>query len=247
MELIILTFLVSLGASVLSGMSGGGGGFILTPYYILIGLTPQQAVATGKVAGLGVAGGAITAFRGKGLVRKKLLLPLIIITIGSSFLAAWLFPKIDAAIFQQVIGVLLILLIPTLFIDKGKLQPGARSRAWIWTGYGVYIAISFTQAMFGAGLAVLLTLNLIMLFGLTGLEANATKRVAQAVQSVLMFVLLLLQGFIVVGHGIATFAGSFIGTHLGSKLAIKKGDRFVKYALAVMMAVSGVALLVSTG
>lgn len=84
-----------------------------------------------------------------------------------------------------------------------------------------------------------------MLFGLTALEANATKRVAQAVQSVLMFVLLFFQGFIVVGHGVATLLGSFIGTHIGSKLAIKKGDQFIKYALAVMMAISGVVLIVT--
>ncbi|HJQ09282.1 MAG TPA: sulfite exporter TauE/SafE family protein [Candidatus Saccharimonadales bacterium] len=244
MELIILTFFVSLGASILSGISGGGG-FILTPYYIFIGLSPQQAVATGKVAGLGVAGGAFTAFKGKGLVHKRLLLPLIAITIGSSFLAAWLIPKVDAAIFQLIIGVLLIALIPTLFINKASLQPGARTGRWVFAGYAVYVVVSFVQAMFGAGLAVLLTLNLMLLFGLGALEANATKRVAQSVQSVLMFVLLLLQGLVVVGHGIATFAGSFLGSHIGSKLAIKRGDKFVKIALVVTMAISGIALIMT--
>lgn len=245
MELVILTFFVSFFACILSGLSGGGGGFILTPYYIFIGLSPQQAVATGKVAGLGVAGGAITAFKGKGLVHKHLLLPLIAITIGSSFLAAWVIPKIDAGIFQTIIGILLIVLIPTLFINKASLQPGARTSKWIFAGYVVYLVVSLVQAMFGAGLAVLLTLNLMLLFGLGAIEANATKRVAQSVQSVLMFILLLLGGLVSVGHGIATFAGSFIGSHVGSKLAIKRGNKFVKVILAVMMAISGVALIIT--
>jgi uncharacterized membrane protein YfcA len=247
MELVILTFFVSLLASVLSGLSGGGGGFILTPYYIFIGLSPQQAVATGKMAGLGVAGGAMTAFKGKGLVHKRLLLPLVIITICSSFLAAWVIPKINASIFQSIIGVLLIALIPTLFINKASLQPGPRTGRWLFGGYAVYVVVSFTQAMFGAGLAVLLTLNLMLLFGLGALEANATKRVAQSVQSVLMFILLLLQGLVVFSHGVATLAGSFLGSHLGSKMAIKRGDRFVKVVLAIMMAVSGIALIVTKG
>lgn len=245
MEMIILTFFVSLFASILSGISGGGGGFILTPYYIFIGLSPQQAVATGKVAGLGVAGGAITAFKGKGLVNRKLLLPLIAITVGSSFLAALLIPKVDSELFQIIIGILLIVLIPTLFIKKSSLQPGERGGKWIFAGYTVYILVSLVQAMFGAGLAVLLTLNLMMLFGLGALQANATKRVAQSVQSVLMFILLLLQGLVVVGHGIATFAGSFIGSHIGSKFAIKRGEKFVKIALAIAMAISGIALLLT--
>lgn len=243
MELVILTFFISLFASILSGISGGGGAFILTPYYIFIGLSPQQAVATGKVAGLGVAGGSLTAFKGKGLVRKKLLLPLITITICTSFLAAWLMPKVDASIFQIIIGILLIAVIPTLFINKASLQPGARSGKWIGAGYVLYLLISFVQGMFGTGLAMLLTLNLMLLFGLGALEANATKRVAQSVQSALLFILLLFQGLIVIGHGIATFFGSLIGSHIGSKLAIRKGDKFVKVALAVTMVISGVALI----
>jgi hypothetical protein len=39
--------------------------------------------------------------------------------------------------------------------------------------------------------------------------------------------------------------GSFIGTHIGSKIAIKKGDTFVTYAMAVVVGVSGLALLLS--
>ena len=245
MKLVILTFLVSLFASILSGISGGGGAFILTPYYIFIGLSPQQAVATGKFSGLGAAGGALTAFKGKGLVRKKLLLPLIVIVVGSSLLAAWLIPKVDATIFQIIIGVLLIVLIPALFINKVSLRPGWRTGKWIITGYVIYALVSFVQAMFGTGLTVLLTLDLMLLFGLGALEANATKRVAQVVQSILMFILLLLQGLVVLDHGVATLVGSFLGSHIGSKFAIKKGERFARVILAIFMAISGIALMLT--
>jgi len=34
-----------------------------------------------------------------------------------------------------------------------------------------------------------------------------------------------------------------IGSHIGSHIAIKKGDRFVKLMLAVVMLVSGIVLL----
>lgn len=245
MWLVAVTFFVSLFASILSGISGGGGAFILTPYYILAGLTPQQAIATGKVAGLGIAGGSLAAFRGKGLVRKKLLLPLIFITICTSFLAAWLMPKLDSSVFQIILGGLLIALIPTLFIKKPALTPGARGGAWLIAGYILYMFIAFVQGMFGSGLAVLLTLDLMLLFGLGALEANATKRMAQAVQSVLLFVLLFFQGFVLIGHSIATFFGSLIGGHIGSKMAIQKGERFIKVVLAATMVISGIALIVT--
>jgi len=45
--LILATFVVAFFSSVLSGISGGGGGFIMTPYFLLAGLSPQQNVAVG--------------------------------------------------------------------------------------------------------------------------------------------------------------------------------------------------------
>jgi uncharacterized membrane protein YfcA len=47
----IATFFTSL----LSGAGGGGGGLIATPLAILLGLTPQQAIATGKLNGLAIS------------------------------------------------------------------------------------------------------------------------------------------------------------------------------------------------
>lgn len=90
-----------------------------------------------------------------------------------------------------------------------------------------------------------LTLILMLLFGLTALEANATKRVAQSLQTVLLFILLFFQGLVVLTYGFATLFGSLIGSYVGSRLAIKKGERFVKYALALTMAISGLALIFS--
>jgi len=89
----------------------------------------------------------------------------------------------------------------------------------------------------------ILVLVLMYLFGLGTLEANATKRVAQTVQAVLLFVLLALQGLVFWWHGLAGIVGSVIGSHIGTHIAINKGARFVRIMLAVVMAISGVALL----
>ena len=82
-------FVVTFGASILSGMSGGGGGFIITPFYILIGLTPQQSIATGKLGALGLDAGAIAAFRGKIKKYKRftfyLMLTAVVVGLVSSY------------------------------------------------------------------------------------------------------------------------------------------------------------------
>lgn len=187
----------------------------------------------------------MTAFRGKGLVNRRLALPLMIMTFGCALVAAHFLPKIDAEFLQKFIGVLLIVLTPTLFINRKSLKPGRRSKAAQALGFILAFMIISLQTMVGGGVATMLVLILMFCFGLTALEANATKRVAQAVQAVLLTVLLFIQGLVMVGHGAAAMIGSFIGSHVGSKIAIKKGSRFVKFFLAVTMIASGAALLIT--
>jgi uncharacterized protein len=242
--LVLCTFLVGFLSSLLSGMSGGGGGFITIPYYLLVvGLPPANALATAKMGGIGTSFGGITAVKGKGLVHKKLVYKLMAITFVCSLISAWLIPRIDPQIFQKAIGVFLLVLIPTLFINKAAFQPGARHHRWIFAGFVVYTVFSFLQTLIGTGMGSVLVLTLMFLFGLGALEANATKRVAQSIQSAILFVLLAIQGLVFWWHGAAGLLGSVIGSHIGTHIAIKKGSQFVKIMLAVVMLTSGIALL----
>jgi len=243
--LVGLTFVVGLVASILSGMGGGGGGFIVIPYYLFIGLPPANALATAKLGGIGVAFGAMTAFKGKGLVHKKLVVPFMAITFVCSLISAWLIPRLDPGIFEDIIGVVLLVLIPTLFIKKAALQPGHRTTPWLVAGFMLYTVFSFLQTLVGTGIGSVLVLILMFLFGLSALESNATKRAAQSVQAALLFILLAIQGLVWWWHAVAGLVGSIIGSHIGTHIAIRKGDRFVKLMLAIVMAVSGTALLLS--
>lgn len=40
--------------AILSGIAGAGGGFVMTPFGIFLGLTPAQSVSTGKFSGLSI-------------------------------------------------------------------------------------------------------------------------------------------------------------------------------------------------
>lgn len=245
MEMVLLIFMVSLFASTLSGIAGSGGGFIVTPFLLLLGLPVPNAIAISKMGGIGVTFGSLMAFRGKGLVRKQLLVPLIIITCLAAFNAGWVIPHIDPVLFERIIGVALLLLTPTLFIRKPAFQPGQRSAGARRLGYLLFTIVTGVQTIIGTGLATFINLILMFCFGLTALEASATKRFTQSIQAVIVFLLLLVQGYVIFSYGIAILVGAFIGGNLGSKFALKKGDKFVKFILAVVMVTSGVALLYS--
>lgn len=241
--LLPVTFIVALLSSIISGMSGGGGGFIMTPYYLLIGLTPQQIVAGASVASLGLGSSSLMAMRGTQLVDRRFLWPLAGITVVFTILAMLVLPKIQSGIFETAIGILLIVLAPTLFIKKASMQPGARSRKSIIGGYIVYAIILFASSL-GSGLATLLFLPLMFLMGLGTLQANALRRVMMVFQAVVAFCLLLPQGYIVWSYALAGLAGCYIGGFIGTKIALTRGEKFVKYGLAGVMIVSGLVLLI---
>ncbi|HSE61480.1 MAG TPA: sulfite exporter TauE/SafE family protein [Candidatus Saccharimonadales bacterium] len=243
--LFLLTFGVTFLAGIVSGMGGGGGGFVVIPYFIAIGLPPANALATAKFGALGTAAGSLSAFKGKGLVDKKYLSHFVIITLVCALISAWLIPKIDAEVFEKIIGVVLLLMAPTLFIKKAAFQPGPRSRSMIMWGFVAYTFFSFGQTLFGTGIGTMLILVLMFLFGMDALHASATKRVVQGVQAVILFILLAIQGLVNWGHAVAGFLGTIIGTHIGTEFALERGTQFVKYMLAVVMVTSGVALLLT--
>lgn len=224
-------------------MAGGGGGFVIIPYYIAIGLPPASALATAKLGGIGTAIGSLTAFKGKGLIDRKYLVPFMAITFVCALVSAWLIPQIDSQLFQKIIGATLLVLTPTLFINRAAFQPGARTQGWIIAGFIAFVFFSFAQTLIGTGLGTMVVLVLMFLFGMDALRASATKRVTQGVQAVVLFVLLAVQGLVVWAHAGAGLIGTMIGTHIGTRFAIKRGTHFVKFMLAVVMAVSGVILL----
>lgn len=241
--LLPVTFIVAFLSSIISGMSGGGGGFIMTPYYLLIGLTPQQIVAGASVASLGLGSSSLMAMRGKGLIEKRFLWPLAIVTVLFTILAMFVLPRIQSGMFEIAIGILLILLAPTLFINKSSMQPGERSRKSIVAGYIIYAIILFASSL-GSGLATLLFLPLMFLMGLSTLQSNALRRALMLVQALVAFCIVLPQGYIVWGYALAGLVGCYIGGFIGTKIALKKGEKFVKYGLAGIMIISGLVLLI---
>lgn len=240
--IIVATFLVAFLSSIISGMSGGGGSLVMVPFYLLLGLTPQQIVGVGSVASLGLGGSSLIAMRGKQLLHKKFLVPLTLLTIIATLLAMGILPHIKSESFTITLGFLLIALAPTLFIKKNNFQPGNRKPWQVWSGYALYAALLLGNAL-GGSVAPLLFLPLMFLMGLTALEATALRRVLGLIQAVIIFVVVLPQGFILWSYALASLIGCYVGGYVGTKIALKRGEGFVKLGLAITMIVSGFVLL----
>lgn len=239
-------FLVCLFASTFSGMAGGGGGFIVLPVLIAFGLSPQQAVATGKLAAFGLGAGSVAAFKKKAFANPRLLAYFVALSALISLFVPHIFRQINGKTFQLILGVIILVLVPVVMTEKSGLKSQKTSLFKKSVGTVLMAIVLFMQGVFSGGVGSLNNILLISFFGLSTLQANATRRVITlTLNSFIVIALALTTHFIVYRLALAGMAGSFIGGYIGSEIAIKEGERFAQIALAIFMLVSGIWLVVS--
>jgi len=242
--LYLATFLVALISSILSGIAGGGGGFVMSPYWLISGMTPAQGAATGAFMATGVSISSVAAFRKSDHFPKnrKLLYILSVTTLIGSILGAIIVPKIDIQAFKYMLAIITIAALPLL-----PIKPNIKHRLSKHGNTGLLFAIALLivgSIITSSAFSILFALTLMAFFSMSVLQMTALRRLVGVVQSVVLFVAFAVQGYLVWQHALAGFIGGSIGSYIGTKYAIKKGETFAKYALAIMSLIGAVALLV---
>ena len=237
------TFVVAFISSILSGIAGSGGGFIMAPYWLLAGMTPAQGATTGAFMALGMGGSSLAAFRGSGYMptNKKLVIGLLVITLFASAIGPFFLQHISVDIFKPILAILTLLSLPLLFINRKDIHIGRKSKiAGVILLGALLLASSFiTSSAFSIFIAIVLA----QIFQLSTLQSTALRRAIGLVQAAVIFGILVFLGNFLWPHALAGIIGGSLGSYIGTKLAIKKGEKFAKYALACGAAASSLALL----
>jgi len=95
-----LFLILSMGGAVglLSGMFGVGGGFLMTPLLIFIGIPPAVAVATGANQLVAASVSGVIAHWRRGNVDFKMGTVLLIGGVFGSFLGTWIFALLKSTL-----------------------------------------------------------------------------------------------------------------------------------------------------
>lgn len=241
----VAVFLATFISSAFSGMAGGGGSFIILPFYILIGLTPQQTIATAKFGSFGLTAGAVAAFKKRMLDNKRLSLFIMALSGLAGFAASILVVNISNKLLQQLIALLILAMIPFMLLKRTDSQNYKPSSGMRSAGVLILAVVLFLQAAIGGGVGALVSTIFIIFFGASALEANVLKRKASLFVNVAVVAGLLGSGLINFEYGFLGMAGGFLGGYFGSKQAIKRGEDFARYTLLIFMFVSGIWLLLT--
>ena len=232
--------------SIASGIAGAGGGFIMTPLGIFLGLSPGQAVATGKFSGLSVTIGALFGMKkARTNVSWLRIAPVMVLAFIIGLIVPFIIRQLDNDIYRLVLGVLLLLMIPVMAFKKmgiKRVKPSTPRKI----GGGLLLSFSLLlQGAFSGGLGTLVNVVLISMLGMTALEANITKRWSQLILNITIIVGVFGSGLVVLSVAAVGILSTFVGSYVGGRIAVKKGDQFIMNIMMIFMFISAIGLIAS--
>jgi hypothetical protein len=234
-----------LAMSIFSGIAGAGAGFVMTPLAIVLGLSPAQAVSSGKFNGLATTIGSLGGLRARrSHVRLRLVGGIMLLAFVIGLFVPAVIKAFDSQTYRLVLGIMLLLMIPIMIRKKVGLHPHTPSRLKQGIG-GVLLTVSlFLQGAFSGGLGSLVNVVLMGFLGQTANEAHITKRWSQLILNVTILFGVTGAGLIVWPVVAVGASANLVGSYIGGRIATKKGDAFALNILLGLMTLSAFVLII---
>jgi len=211
----------------------GGGGLIQLPA-LLIGFPKAPVptlIGTNKIAGL--AGTSVAAYQYSKHVKFNypLLLTISFFTFIASFAGAKVVGFINPAVLKPLILAILILIGIYTFLKKdlGSIQTKSlTANKKVLFGSLLGLIIGFYDGFFGPGTGSFLVLGFVVILGFEFVTASAYSKIINCIANISALTVFIKQGNYLLGVAIVLAIGNITGNIIGSRMAIKKGNRFIR-------------------
>lgn len=228
------------------GSISGGAGLIAVPALLFLGVPPHISLGTSNFGDIGFKLGNIIKFsQYKNLgVRWSDVLVLTLLAVPATILGAKIVVSIDPTRLSKLIGIVLLILIPLIFVNKelGIKENRAKGYRLFWSHIAFFITRVWV-GFFSPGSGFLETYVKMKGYGYTILQGKAVTRLAHILAGIGGVVVFALSGFINYRLSIMMFIGMLLGGYLGTAYAIKKGDVWLKPLLGVIIIVTAVKMI----
>jgi uncharacterized membrane protein YfcA len=254
--------LFGFGIGLLVGMTGMGGASLMTPLLILIfGVQPVTAIGTD------IFYAAITKTVGGykhlklGTVHKGIAFWLAVGSVPSAIAGVWVIEllqrqygdDLDAVVLGMLGGALLVVGIATLvrsLFFTGVIQE--RSAIHLYRRHIIAAIVTgaltgFVIGLTSAGSGTLIAIGLIAIFRLTPQRVVGTDIFHAAILLWAAGIAHWVGGNIDFGLAATILVGSIPGVIVGTNLSVRAPQKFLRYALAVVLCASGTTLILKEG
>ena len=218
----------------------GGGGLIQTPVALI--LLPNLAVSS-IIGSLKIPAFSGTSFAANQYLKKvdlnwKLLSIMAIVAFASAFLGSHLLTKVHNDFMKPILLVVLTLIAIYTFTKKdfGIHQAKEHTvKRQLLLAVSMSICIGFYDGFIGPGTGSFLVLGFVSVLGFDFLHASANAKMVNLATNFGSICLFILKGKIIWAIAIPMAICNAIGGWFGAKLAIKKGNGFIRIFFLIVV------------
>jgi uncharacterized membrane protein YfcA len=159
------------------------------------------------------------------------VVPAAVAAFGASFLGAWSVSLIHPSVLRPlVLGLLIVVLVVTLMrSDMGDVHAPRHSGLTAGAlAVGAGGAIGFYDGIFGPGTGMFLVFVFISLFGFDFLSASASAKIVNVGTNLAALIFFASTGRVLYAVAGPMIVFNILGAVLGSRMAILRGNRFVR-------------------
>ena len=218
----------------------GGGGLIQTPVAMI--LLPHLAVAN-IIGSLKIPAFSGTSFAAYQYLKKvqmnwKLLSMMAMVAFGAAFLGSNLLTLVHNDFMKPLLFVVLLLIAIYTFTKKDFGQHKAKEisiQKQFFLAILMSLCIGFYDGFIGPGTGSFLVLAFVSVLGFDFLQASANAKMVNLATNFGSICLFVLKGKIIWAIAIPMAFCNAIGGWAGAKLAIKKGNQFIRIFFLIVV------------
>ena len=238
----IILFCVALIASAIDAIAGGGG-LLVVPTMLLLGLNPLVTLGTNKLQScFGTATSSYNYFKNR-LLKEKNIKFLFLISFIGSFLGTLLVSQLSNEILNKIIPIFLISAAIFLILNK---QINIESVYIISSFFIPFIfLIGFYDGFFGPGTGTFFVLIFLIIKQRNLMEATSATKVLNFSSNFAAFLVFTYKGLVIWELGLIMAIAQILGAYIGSNLAITKGENFVRPVIVLISIILSIRILIS--
>lgn len=218
----------------------GGGGLIQTPAGLI--LLPNLPVST-VIGSLKIPAFSGTSFAAYQYLKKvtlnwRILLIMMALAFPAAFLGSTILTYVTNDFMKPLLLIVLSLLAIYTYAKKNFGQHQTRNisaRTQIMNAVGISFIVGFYDGFIGPGTGSFLVVAFITLMGFDFLHASANAKMVNLATNFGSICLFILKGKIIWAIAIPMAISNAIGGWLGAKLAINKGNQFIRIFFLIVV------------
>ena len=221
----------------------GGGGLIQTP--LALAFLPHLPVSTVigslKIPAFSGTALATTQYLKNVKIDWKLFSIMAICAFISAFLGSQLLTIVSNDFIKPLLLIILILLAIYTIFKKDFGQAKEKQIPYhtaIINGCIVSIVVGFYDGFIGPATGTFFILGFVTLLGMDFLKANTNAKLINLATNFGSICLFLLKGKIIWAVALPMAICNALGGFLGAKLAVKKGNKFIRYVFIIVIMLS---------